>query len=333
MTVPRRIFRRVLLSADNVFQLERLYAFNRKFFPEWRPALSLRGEADGSARRRARVSPRGAAARSARPLGEARAEAARRCLSSPRVTLRVMAQPATTRSLGRLSEIAQVMVRHGFGYWLQAHKLTDLLPGRSAEARLAAASDERRLGARAASARGVRGARPDVRQVRAAAVDAARRRPSGHHRGAAPAPGRRAPVPVRGGGAGDRGGARQHDRAALPRLRRGAGGGRVDRAGASRDASEREGRRREGAAARRAAADRVRRPAHVPGGAAREGARPLRSTSSTRAGSSTSSRGSSGRSSTTGSRAATRRRSTATSPATATSTSRRCTGSTRARAC
>src|SRR6476661_1878557 len=48
-----------------------------------------------------------------------------------------MAQSAT-RSLGRLSEIAQVMVRHGFGYFLEAHKLTDLLPGRSAETRLAA---------------------------------------------------------------------------------------------------------------------------------------------------------------------------------------------------
>jgi ubiquinone biosynthesis protein len=46
---------------------------------------------------------------------------------------------STTRSLGRLSEIAQVMVRHGFGYFLEAHKLTDLLPGRSAEARLAEA--------------------------------------------------------------------------------------------------------------------------------------------------------------------------------------------------
>ncbi|HET7145767.1 MAG TPA: AarF/ABC1/UbiB kinase family protein [Gaiellaceae bacterium] len=52
-----------------------------------------------------------------------------------------MAQPAT-RSLGRLSEIAQVMVRHGFGYFLEAHKLTDLLPGRSAEARLAARYEE-----------------------------------------------------------------------------------------------------------------------------------------------------------------------------------------------
>ncbi len=38
-----------------------------------------------------------------------------------------MAQPAQ-RNLGRMSEIAQVAVRHGFGYWLETHKLTDLLP-------------------------------------------------------------------------------------------------------------------------------------------------------------------------------------------------------------
>jgi len=44
---------------------------------------------------------------------------------------------STTRSIGRLSEIAQVMVRHGFGYFLEAHRLTDLLPGRSAETRIA----------------------------------------------------------------------------------------------------------------------------------------------------------------------------------------------------
>src|SRR5438874_8965563 len=43
---------------------------------------------------------------------------------------------STTRSISRLSEIAQVMVRHGFGYFLEAHKLSDLLPGRSAEDRL-----------------------------------------------------------------------------------------------------------------------------------------------------------------------------------------------------
>jgi ubiquinone biosynthesis protein len=57
---------------------------------------------------------------------------------------------STTRSIGRLSEIAQVMVRHGFGYFLEAHKLSDLLPGRSAEDRLAGVAAEHG----AASARG-----------------------------------------------------------------------------------------------------------------------------------------------------------------------------------
>jgi lysyl-tRNA synthetase class 2 len=36
-TIPRRAFRRVLLAADKVFQLERLHSFSRKFHPEWRP--------------------------------------------------------------------------------------------------------------------------------------------------------------------------------------------------------------------------------------------------------------------------------------------------------
>jgi ubiquinone biosynthesis protein len=49
---------------------------------------------------------------------------------------------STTRSIGRLSEIAQVMVRHGFGYFLEAHKLSDLLPGRSSEERLASVAAE-----------------------------------------------------------------------------------------------------------------------------------------------------------------------------------------------
>src|SRR5947209_15120865 len=40
-----------------------------------------------------------------------------------------MAQPAR-RTHSRLSEIAQIMVRHGFGYFFEAHKLTDLIPGR-----------------------------------------------------------------------------------------------------------------------------------------------------------------------------------------------------------
>jgi ubiquinone biosynthesis protein len=33
-----------------------------------------------------------------------------------------------TRNLGRISEIAQVAVKHGFGYFFETHKLTDLLP-------------------------------------------------------------------------------------------------------------------------------------------------------------------------------------------------------------
>jgi lysylphosphatidylglycerol synthetase-like protein (DUF2156 family) len=36
-TPVRRVVRRGILLADNMFQLERLYSFNRKFFPEWRP--------------------------------------------------------------------------------------------------------------------------------------------------------------------------------------------------------------------------------------------------------------------------------------------------------
>jgi lysyl-tRNA synthetase, class II len=35
-TPVRRVVRRGILLADNVFQLERLYSFNRKFFPVWR---------------------------------------------------------------------------------------------------------------------------------------------------------------------------------------------------------------------------------------------------------------------------------------------------------
>jgi ubiquinone biosynthesis protein len=60
-----------------------------------------------------------------------------------------MASQPAPRSLSRLSEIAQVMVRHGFGYFFEAHKLTDLIPGRSAAARLAADPE-----AMTASARG-----------------------------------------------------------------------------------------------------------------------------------------------------------------------------------
>jgi ubiquinone biosynthesis protein len=44
-----------------------------------------------------------------------------------------MARPAT-RNIGRLSEIAQVAVRHGFGYWFDTHRLTDLFPRRAPRA-------------------------------------------------------------------------------------------------------------------------------------------------------------------------------------------------------
>jgi ubiquinone biosynthesis protein len=47
-----------------------------------------------------------------------------------RATLKAV--PAATRNLGRLSEIAQVAVKHGFGYVFERHKLTDLLPRRHA---------------------------------------------------------------------------------------------------------------------------------------------------------------------------------------------------------
>ncbi|HEY2937269.1 MAG TPA: AarF/ABC1/UbiB kinase family protein [Gaiellaceae bacterium] len=39
-----------------------------------------------------------------------------------------MAARPQQRNLGRLSEIAQVAVRHGFGYFFERHRLTDLLP-------------------------------------------------------------------------------------------------------------------------------------------------------------------------------------------------------------
>jgi ubiquinone biosynthesis protein len=52
-----------------------------------------------------------------------------------------VAQKATTRNLGRLSEIAQVAVKHGFGYFFESHKLGDLLPHRNREAMLEESSE------------------------------------------------------------------------------------------------------------------------------------------------------------------------------------------------
>jgi len=46
-----------------------------------------------------------------------------------------VATPPATRNLGRISEIAQVAVKHGFGYFFETHRLTDLLPARLTPAR------------------------------------------------------------------------------------------------------------------------------------------------------------------------------------------------------
>ncbi|MDQ3066037.1 MAG: AarF/UbiB family protein [Actinomycetota bacterium] len=56
-----------------------------------------------------------------------------------------MATRPRTRKIGRLSEIAQVAVRHGFGYFFERHKLTDVLPwtGRGEVMSASAAGSER----------------------------------------------------------------------------------------------------------------------------------------------------------------------------------------------
>jgi ubiquinone biosynthesis protein len=53
------------------------------------------------------------------------------------------AQERTSRNLGRLSEIAQVAARHGFGYFLRRNRLSDLVPG-DANGDAATASDRGR---------------------------------------------------------------------------------------------------------------------------------------------------------------------------------------------
>ena len=55
-----------------------------------------------------------------------------------------MATRTKQRNLGRLSEIAQVAVRHGFGYFIEKHKLTDLLPWRAARGARAEAPPNQR---------------------------------------------------------------------------------------------------------------------------------------------------------------------------------------------
>jgi ubiquinone biosynthesis protein len=60
-----------------------------------------------------------------------------------------MASQGTARNLGRLSEIAQVAVKHGFGYFFDRHRLTELVPLRKRVAEL------EENGAATASQRGV----------------------------------------------------------------------------------------------------------------------------------------------------------------------------------
>ena len=183
-----------------------------------------------------------------------------------------MAQaPPKTRNLGRLTEIAQVAVRHGFGYFFERHKLTDLIPGRRNGTELLEGTASER-GKHLRELLDELG--PDLRQVRPAALDASGRPPAGHHRRAPRPPGRRAPVPVRGGRARRPRRPRPPDRAPLPRVRPRAARGGVDRPGAPCRAPERPRRRGQGPAPGRARADRSRPRPPLPGRAHRERARP-----------------------------------------------------------
>jgi ubiquinone biosynthesis protein len=56
-----------------------------------------------------------------------------------------MAARPATRNIGRLSEIAQVAVKHGFGYFFERHRLTDLFPWISRDGAEAPSDRGRRL--------------------------------------------------------------------------------------------------------------------------------------------------------------------------------------------
>ncbi len=164
------------------------------------------------------------------------------------------------------------MVRHGFGYFLEAHKLTDLLPGRSAETRLAAAAGER------GSARGAHlrelldelgptfvkfgqllSTRPDI--VPPDIIAELR----GLQDDVRPFPFEQAERVI----VEDLGNSIER---LFLEFERAARRGRVDRPGAPRGAAERQAGRGQGAASGRAAADRGRPRAALPGGEARQGA-------------------------------------------------------------
>ena len=249
----------------------------------------------------------------------------------PRGTLPAMATRPRTRKIGRLSEIAQVAVRHGFGYFFERHKLTDLLPWTSAgrgRRRTAVGSERGRhlremldeLGPTFVKFGQLLSTRPDV--VPPDIVAELR----GLQDDVRPFPFAQVRDVVE-----DR--ARPDARAGVRPLRRAADRRGLDRSGAPRNASERRRGRRQGAAPERAAPDRVRPRAALPGGAHDQGARPRARLHRRAASSSTSSRASSARSSTTSSRRVTPTRSGATSPAPSSSSCRRSTGTTPASGC
>ena len=187
----------------------------------------------------------------------------------PALQSRAMAstQDRTTRNLGRLTEIAQVAARHGFGYFLRRNRLS-----RPRTRRLERGHGDG-LGSRPSPADDARRARPDVREVRAAALDAPGRHPARHRRRAARAAGRRLAGAFRAGARRGGGRARPAHGPGVPRIRLGSSGLRLDRAGAPGRAPGRQGGGRQGAAAGGGRADRGRPGAPLPGGAALERAR------------------------------------------------------------
>ena len=235
-----------------------------------------------------------------------------------------MSSRPAVRQLGRLSEIAQVAAKHGFGYLFEkrghrdsnghAPAVDSVVEGGSTRGqRLRAMLDE--LGPTFVKFGQLLSTRPDVippdivfelrglqDQVTSFPFE---------------------DVAPRG-----RGGARPDARAGVPRVRPGAARRGVDRPGAQGGAPDRGARGRQGAAPRRAAPDRGGSRAALPGGEARQGEGDLVRRLGAR--SWTSSRARSARSSTTAPRPATPSSSTATSSGTRACGSRRSTGSTRA---
>ena len=171
-----------------------------------------------------------------------------------------MATRPTPRKIGRLSEIAQVAVRHGFG------------ASSRAQADRPAAVDARvepSLEAGVGSERGLH-LREMLDELGPTFVkfgqllSTARRRPTGHRRRASCATGRRPSFPFAQARAAVQAEARSDTRAGVPPLR-GDADRRRDRAGTPGDAPERRRGRREGAATQRAGSDRVRPRAPLPG--------------------------------------------------------------------